>query len=285
MSETLVQAWGRGRDALKAAGVESPVLDARVLLERAAGVTRTAIVTDPHQHISPHAVAAFDALLARRLAREPVSHILGRKAFWTLEFAVSPAVLAPRPETEFLVEGAVAETASTSPLSVLDLGVGSGAILLSILSMRPLAMGLGVDVSADALAVARANAEALGMAGRTQFRLGDWDDGLEGQFDVIVSNPPYIPTNDIEALEPEVRDYEPRLALDGGADGLSCYRQIAPAIKRRLAPAGVALLEFGAGQADAVTAIVRAAGLNPVRLIQDLGARPRCLVMRQPEGG
>jgi release factor glutamine methyltransferase len=282
VSETLVSAWGRGRDALKAAGVDSPVLDARLLLERAAGVTRTAIVTDPHQALSAEAVAAYDALIERRVGREPVSHILGRKAFWTLEFEVTPAVLAPRPETEFLVEAALAETSSQVPLTVLDLGVGSGAILLSVLSMRPLAMGLGVDVCPDALAVAQANAAALGLEGRAQFQQGDWDDGLSGQFDLILSNPPYIPTADIAELDPEVRDFEPHLALDGGADGLDAYRRLAPAIKRLLAVDGVALVEFGLGQADAMAALLRASGLDPVRVIQDLGARARALVARHP---
>lgn len=284
MGETLVSAWGKGRDALKAAGVDSPVLDARVLLEKAAGVERTAIVTDPHRPISEEAWTAFQALIARRSGREPVSHILGRKAFWTLEFIVSPAVLAPRPETEFVVEAIVAETRSDLPLTMLDFGSGSGAILLSALAMRPLAMGLGVDVSPDAVAVADANAVALGLGERARFQVGSWGEGLTGQFDVIVSNPPYIPSGDIAGLDPEVRDYEPHLALDGGADGLDAYRALLPATKRLLAPGGVAALEFGHGQADAVAEIAQEAGLSPVRLVQDLGARPRVWVMRHPEG-
>lgn len=284
MGETLVSAWGKGRDALKAAGVDSPVLDARVLLEKAAGVERTTIVTDPHRLIPDDAWDAFEALIARRSAREPVSHILGRKAFWTLEFMVSPAVLAPRPETEFVVEAIVAETRSDMPLTMLDFGSGSGAILLSTLAMRPLARGLGVDISPDAVAIAQANAAALGLAERARFQVGTWDEGLSGQFDVIVSNPPYIRTGEIAGLDPEVRDYEPHLALDGGPDGLGPYRALAPAIKRLLAPGGVAALEFGHGQADAVAEIVQAAELAPVRLVQDLGARPRVWVVRHPEG-
>lgn len=283
MGETLVSAWGKGRDALKAAGVDSPVLDARVLLEQAAGVARTTIVTDPHRPVSEPAWAAYEALIARRSAREPVSHILGRKAFWTLEFAVSSAVLAPRPETEFVVEAVIAETRSDRPLTVLDFGSGSGAILLSVLAMRPLAMGLGVDVSPEAVAVAEANASALGLGERARFQVGSWDEGLGGQFDVIVSNPPYIPSGDIAGLDPEVRDYEPHLALDGGADGLEPYRALAPAIKRLLAPGGVAALEFGLGQADAVADLMRAANLEPTRLVQDLGARSRVWVVRHPE--
>ena len=284
MGETLVSAWGKGRDALKAAGVESPVLDARVLLEQAAGVARTAIVTDPHRPVSEAAWAAYEALIARRSAREPVSHILGRKAFWTLEFAVSSAVLAPRPETEFVVEAVIAETRSDTPLTVLDFGSGSGAILLSVLAMRPMAMGLGIDVSPEAVAVAQTNAKLLGFDGRARFQVGSWDEGLTGQFDVIVSNPPYIRRGDIAGLDPEVRDYEPHLALDGGEDGLDPYRALAPAIKRLLAPGGVAALEFGLGQADAVADLMRAAGLEPTRLVQDLGARSRVWVVRHPEG-
>lgn len=284
MAETLVAAWGKGRDALKQAGVESPVLDARLLLEKAAGIGRTTIITDPHQKLTPEARAAFDALIERRRAREPVSHILGRKAFWTLEFAVSPAVLAPRPETEFVVEAVLSETHKDTALSILDFGSGSGAILLSLLAMRPLATGLGIDVSDAAVAVAAANAEALGFKDRARFKVGSWGETLAGRFDVIVSNPPYIPSGAIAGLDPEVRDYEPRLALDGGADGLDAYRALAPAIKGLLAADGVAALEFGMGQADAVAALLEAAALKPYRLVQDLGGRPRVWVARHAQG-
>jgi len=284
MAETLVSAWGKGRDALKAAGVASPVLDARLLLEKAAGIGRTTIITDPHQTLTQDAWAAFEALIERRRAREPVSHILGRKAFWTLEFEVSSAVLAPRPETEFVVEAVLAETHKDATLSILDFGSGSGAILLSLLAMRPLATGLGIDVSDAAVAVAKANAEALGLSSRARFEVGSWDEKLSGRYDVIVSNPPYIASGDIARLDPEVRDYEPRLALDGGADGLDAYRALAPAIKDLLASGGVAALEFGMGQADAVAGLLETVSLEPVRLIQDLGGRPRVWVARHAQG-
>jgi len=278
-AESLVSAWRRGRDLLTAAGVDSPVLDSRLLLEAATGVERVVIVTDPYRVVSEEEVGAFDGLLARRIAREPMSHILGRKAFWTLDFKVTPDVLAPRPETEFVVEAVVAETSSAVPLQVLDFGVGTGAILLSILSVRPLAMGLGIDVSPAALDVAAHNANALGFEDRVTLMEGAWGEGLQGHFDVIVSNPPYIPTGDLAGLDPEVARFEPVLALDGGADGLEAYRALAPHIARLLAPEGIAVLEFGLGQADAVAEILGAAGLATKRLVQDLTARPRVWIV------
>lgn len=272
---TLVSAWGRGRDALKLAGVEQPVLDARLLLEAAAEVRRVDIVTDPHRELTAEAVAAYEALIARRLAREPVSHILGRKGFWTIELAVSQAVLTPRPETELVVEAVLGRYPEHSVFTVLDLGTGSGAILLAILAARPLARGVGVDVSPEALAIARANADLLGLSDRAEFRHGSWGEGLEGAFDAIVSNPPYIRSHEIAGLAPEVAHYEPRLALDGGADGLDAYRELASDVARLLAPGGIAAVEQGAGQAEAVSAIFVAHGLRGGRLIKDLAGHGR----------
>ena len=187
--------------------------------------------------------------MARRARREPISHILGRKGFWTLMLDVGPAVLTPRPETETLLDVVLPLIPPERAFSVLDLGVGSGAILLAILAERPAAKGLGVDVSEEALAVARDNAAQLGLAGRVALLRGDWTFGLsEAAFDLVVANPPYIPTADLATLEPEVRDFEPQLALDGGVDGLDAYRALAPEILRVLRPGGFFAVEIGPGQ-------------------------------------
>ena len=261
MTATLVSLWTAVRRRLEAAGVDTPVLDARLLLEAGAGVARLDIVTDPRRPVSDAQVAAVEALTRRREAREPVSHIVGRKAFWTLELAVTPDVLTPRPETELVVETALALLPAERPARVLDLGVGSGAILLAVLSERPQARGVGVDVSAAALAVAGANAEALGLAERVTLSEGGWHEGGEEPFDLVLSNPPYIASAEIAGLEPEVARYEPRLALDGGADGLDAYRAIAAALPRLLAPGGGFALEVGRGQAAAVEALLAEQGL------------------------
>ncbi|MBC7769845.1 MAG: peptide chain release factor N(5)-glutamine methyltransferase, partial [Phycisphaerales bacterium] len=233
---TLVSLWTELRKRLEAAGIDTPVIDARLLLEAGAGVRRLDIVIDPRRELSAEQVEAVEALAMRRLMREPIGHILGRKAFWTLELEVNADVLSPRPETELLVEAALQILPKDKPARVLDLGVGSGAIILAILTERPLATGVGVDVSDAALAVARRNAEKLGFAHRLELRAANWCEGLDNIFDLVVSNPPYIPTAEIDGLEPEVARFEPRLALDGGADGLGAYRVIIAALPRLLAP-------------------------------------------------
>jgi release factor glutamine methyltransferase len=220
-------------------------------------------------------VSAVDALTRRREAREPVAHIIGRRHFWTIELAVTPDVLIPRPETELLVESAMHVLAPGQAARVLDLGVGSGAILFAILKERPRANGVGVDVSGDALAIARRNAEALGLSDRVDLRAGDWAADLEGAFDLVVSNPPYIPSQDIDGLQPEVARFEPRLALDGGADGLDAYRAIITALPRLLKPGGAFALEVGIGQAESVRALAEAAGLSTGSPKRDLGGIPR----------
>ena len=218
MSETLVSVWQRARERLIAAGVDSPVLDARLLVEAGAGVSRLEIVTDPRRVLSGEQIAGVHALVERRAAREPLSHIIGKKAFWTLELNVTPAVLTPRPETEFLVEAALGFVSPTTPARVLDLGVGSGAVLLALLAERDLASGVGLDVSAEALAVARGNAEMLKLDTRAEFHLGDWTTDFRERFDLVLANPPYIPTAEIDALAPEVSKHEPR-SLAGSTFG------------------------------------------------------------------
>jgi len=272
----LVQAWQGARRRLEAAGLAGPVIDARLLVEAAADATRADIVTDPHRPLTAEQEATLEAYLARREHREPVSHILGRKGFWKIMLGVTPDVLTPRPDTETVVEWVLRDFPEQAAWSVLDLGVGSGAILLSILAERPAARGLGVDVSEEALAVARDNAAHLGLAGRMALLRGDWTEGLaEASFDLVVSNPPYVASAVIETLEPEVRDHEPRVALEGGPDGLMHYRRLAPEIMRVLKPGGRFAVEIGYDQKEAVEALFREAGAAEVQTLRDLGDRDR----------
>ena len=276
MSLNLVQAWKGARARLEAAGLAGPVIDARLLVEAAADATRVDIVTDPYRALTPEQEATLEDYLSRREHREPVSHILGRKGFWKIMLRVTPNVLTPRPDTETVVEFVLRDFPEHARWSVLDLGVGSGAILLAILAERPAARGLGVDVSEEALAVARDNAAGLGLANRLALLRGDWTAGLDSDaFDLVVSNPPYIASDVIDTLEPEVRDHEPRLALDGGSDGLDHYRALAPEILRVLKPGGRFAVEIGYDQKDAVEDLFREAGALEVRTVRDLGDRDR----------
>ncbi len=283
MSLTLVQAWTAARKRLESAGVDSPVIDARLLVEAAAGATRVDIITDPHRALSTEQEDALEVYVARRERREPVSHILGRKGFWKIMVGVTRDVLTPRPDTETLVDLALKAFPEGRVFNMLDLGVGSGAIILAILAERPGAKGLGIDVSEEALAVARENAANLGLVGRVALLRGDWTQGLaEASFDLVVSNPPYIPTGDIPALQPEVSRYEPRLALDGGADGLEAYRILAPEILRVVKPGGRFLVEIGFDQADAVEALFKAAGGKEITTTKDLANKDRVIMGVRP---
>ncbi|MFN3524005.1 MAG: peptide chain release factor N(5)-glutamine methyltransferase [Phenylobacterium sp.] len=276
MSLTLVQAWSAARKRLEAAGLDGPVIDARLLLEAACEVTRTDIVTDPHRPLTAEQEAALDGYLARRERREPVSHILGRKGFWKVMLRVTADVLTPRPDSEAIVDFALKSYGEHERFSILDLGVGSGALILAILAERPAARGLGIDASEEALAVARENAANLGLAGRCALLRGDWTAGLDGaSFDLVVSNPPYIASDVIASLEPEVRDYEPRLALDGGPDGLDAYRLLAPEILRVLRPGGRFAVEIGYDQKAAVERLFAEAGALAIRTWPDLSGRDR----------
>ena len=279
---TLVQAWTSARDRLKAAGIDSPVIDARLLLEAAAGATRIDLLNDPHRALTDEQAGTLSGYLDRREQREPISHILGRKGFWSVMLNVGPQVLTPRPDTELVVITALERLAPAEPARILDLGVGSGAILLALLAERPAARGLGVDISEEALAVARENAANLGLASRAALLRGDWTAGLEGgSFDLVVSNPPYIPTAEIATLDPEVRQYEPLAALDGGPDGLDSHRRLAPEILRVLRPGGGFVVEIGHDQGPAVKGLFQAAGAVDVELRQDLGDRDRIVAGRK----
>jgi release factor glutamine methyltransferase len=273
---TLLQAWQGAKQRLERAGLAGPVIDARLLVEAAADCTRADIGTDPYRELSAEQEKTLADYLARREHREPVAHILGRKGFWKIMLRVNRDVLTPRPDTESVVDEALKGFPEHAAWNVLDLGVGSGAILLAILAERPAAKGLGVDVSEDALAVARDNAAALGLAGRLALLRGDWTQGLADEsFDLVVANPPYIASEVIETLEPEVRQWEPRLALDGGPDGLDAYRALAPEILRVLKPGGRFAVEIGYDQKAAVEALFQAAGAADVRTIRDLADRDR----------
>jgi release factor glutamine methyltransferase len=279
MSLTLVKAWTAAKERLKDAGIEQPAIDARLMLEVAADVTRTEIVTDPYRRLTVQQWETLDDYLTRRARREPVSHIIGRKGFWKILLQVNKNVLTPRPETEVIVDEVLKAFPETMAFSMLDLGVGSGTILLAVLAERPAAKGLGVDVSEEALAVARENAANLDLNTRCALLRGDWTAGLgDAGFDLVVSNPPYIASHVIETLEPEVRDHEPRLALDGGPDGLNAYRQLAPEILRVLKPAGLFAVEIGYDQSADVEALFRAAGATNVRTIKDLSTHDRVVI-------
>ena len=279
MTLTLVSAWNAAKQRLQAAGVDGPVIDARLLVEAAADASRADIIGEPRRPLTEEQAARLEDFIARRERREPVSHILGRKGFWKIMLSVTPHVLTPRPDTETLVEWALRQFPDGRAFSMLDLGVGSGAILLSILAERAAAKGLGVDVSEEALAVARENAANLGLAGQVALLRGDWTRGLgDDSFDLVVSNPPYIRTAEIETLDPEVKDFEPRLALDGGSDGLDAYRLLAPEILRVLKPGGRFAVEIGHDQSKDVEALFRQTRAAEIATLKDLANRDRVVV-------
>lgn len=281
-ASTLVAAWTKARRAFESAGLDTPIADARLLLQAAAGVDRIDIVTDPHRPLPEGAAARLDAMIARRLAREPVAYITGRQGFWTLDLDVTPAVLIPRPDTEAVVHAALALVKDHAAPRVLDLGVGSGAILLAILAERPDATGVGVDLSPAALEVAAANAARHGLGARVAFKEGHWGEGIDETFDLIVSNPPYIEAEAIAGLQPEVAAHEPRSALDGGPDGLDAYRALAPHLARLLRPGGGFALEFGLGQGAAVAGVLEAQGLTVDAFRVDLTGRDRVAFGHKP---
>lgn len=266
-------------DALRAAtqrlaSHEAARLEAELLMAHALGMTRGDMLLRVREIDAPQ---GYDALVARRVAGEPVAHIIGERDFWTLRLRVTPDVLIPRPDSEVLIEAAIEHFgAGAGPASVLDLGVGSGALLLAALDHWPRARGLGVDRSAAALQVAQDNAARCAMAERAAFALGDWGEGLNGRFELILCNPPYIAQG--FPLDAEVRDHEPHGALFAGADGLDDYRRIAPQVRGLLAPGGCACVEIGYDQGESAAALFRAAGLA-VALRRDLAGRDRCLLV------
>lgn len=276
---TVGEALRLATEQLECAGVVNARRDARLLLAHAVGQPLERLFGYPERALTGKAFAAFRAMVTRRGLREPVSRVLGRRAFWGLDFAITRATLDPRPESESLVEAVLEHgVPRDAPLSILDLGTGSGCLLLALLSELPLAHGFGIDRDVEALAVAQANARALGLAGRAHFLAADWGTAVAGSWQVILSNPPYIKGTDIDGLAPEVARHDPRQALDGGHDGLDAYRTLATQIPRLAAPGGLIALELGLGQAAEVESLVVAAGLAPLARVKDLAGRDRCLL-------
>ena len=246
-------------------------LDAELLMAHALGCSREAMLLSRLDEAAP---LAFDALLARRLAHEPIAYITGSRAFWTIDLDVGPGVLIPRADSETLIEAAVVHFGPRAPATVLDLGTGPGTLLLAALAEWPDARGLGIDASDAALEYARRNGEVI-APGRAAFRSGDWGEGIAERFDLLLCNPPYVETDAI--LDDQVADYEPDSALYAGADGLDDYRRIAPQLRGLVAPDGVAIIEIGHTQRHSVTALLEAEGAT-VSCRHDLGGRPRALI-------
>lgn len=273
---TLLTVWKSAQAKLKAGRIDSPAIDARLLLEAAADASRMDILTDPYRVITEQQQAAYETMVERRLKREPVSRIIGKKGFWKIILNVTPDVLSPRPDTETIMDIAMLAFTPQERFTAIDLGTGSGAILLALLTERTGATGVGTDISSEALAVAKENAANLDLNDRATFLRTEWAAGFgDASFDLVMSNPPYIPTDHIVGLDPEVRDHDPHLALDGGPDGLQAYRDLAPEIKRILKPLGVFAVEIGWDQGPQVKALFEAVGFTDVKIIKDLGERDR----------
>ncbi len=282
--ETVRELLERASRELAAAGVPEPRREARLLLERIAGIPRTRQLTEPDAEVPPADAARFRQAVARRAAREPFAYIVGRREFYGLELVVGPAVLVPRPETELLVDLALARLAPrrARPLRVLDIATGSGCILVALLVHLPRAFGVGTDLSLPALRVADANLRRHALRTRAGLVCTRWAEAVTGPLDLVVSNPPYVATAEMAGLPPEVR-HEPRLALEAGPEGLAAYLAIVPHLRRLLAPDGLALLEIGAGRGGAVAGLARAHGLEVLEIRPDLAGVPRVVVLRRAE--
>lgn len=265
------------KSALAEKGHPTPALDARLLLQQAAGVSHETLIADPQRPVSPEARARFLDFLDRRLAGEPVSRILGEREFYGRAFRITPATLDPRPDTETLIEAALGFMPAGRACRIIDLGTGSGIIGVTLLAERPEALAVMTDISADALAVAEANARRHGVLARASFARGSWFAGAEGRFDLVLSNPPYIPQAILPTLAPEVRNFDPAGALVAGSDGLQAYREIARAAGPFLAPGGHLIVEIGEGQAFDIEGIFRAHGFAPAGRWRDLARYVRCL--------
>jgi release factor glutamine methyltransferase len=258
---------------------DSPRLEARLLLAHALGLTQNDLIRDSTRPVD---TTIFEALLTRRTAHEPLALIVGHREFWSMDFQVSPATLIPRPDSETLIEAALAAFATRpAPQRILDLGTGTGCLLLALLKEFPSAFGTGIDLIPDAAALAKHNAARLGLANQSSFIAGNWTNSIAGRFDLIISNPPYIRGPDIDTLMPEVACYEPKPALDGGPDGYDAYRAIMPALQHHLEPDGIAILELGAEQANYVISLAREAGLG-VSIRLDLAGICRVIVLAWP---
>ncbi|WP_339715301.1 peptide chain release factor N(5)-glutamine methyltransferase [uncultured Sneathiella sp.] len=278
MTENALGAVKSAADVLRAAGVTNTKREATLLLAHAIGEDSGFLHREPERHLTVQQKETFDRLVERRSKREPLSHLTGHREFWSLDFLVTADVLDPRADSETLIESALARCEDTfKPRRILDLGTGSGCLLLSLLSELPKATGVGIDKSDAALAVARKNAVRLGLDAQAEFFFGNWARGRDEKFDLVVSNPPYIPSGEIEGLQPEVRDYEPHAALTGGTDGLDCYRQILFDVHKVLRPGGLLIFEVGAGQASDVGRMMQQAGFSQLKYHRDLASIERCV--------
>jgi release factor glutamine methyltransferase len=280
---TLAEAQREVGGRLAPAGIPEPRREARLLVAAATGLSAAALIADPGRPLSESEAGRLAEFARRRAAREPLSRILGWREFWSLRFALGPETLDPRPDSETLIEAALDWVGSkrAEALTIIDLGTGTGCLLLALLSELPAAAGLGIDASTGAVAVAKANAEALGLAARARFRTGTWGAGIGERFDIVLCNPPYVPAGEIAGLEPEVARFDPWLALSGGVDGLECYRALARQLPGLLAAGGRAFIELGLGQAAPAGALFEAGGLQVLACRSDFGDIPRCLVLGQ----
>lgn len=261
--------------------IESAMLDARILLEHVLGITREKLLLLLDSSVDNEQLKIFNELLERRMKREPVAKIIGRREFWGLDFQVNKNTLDPRPDSETLIEFILKHvTSRAKPFRILDLGTGSGCLILSLLSELPLARGVGVDICKEAIFLAQGNAKSLSLNERVEFIRSDWYEEIEGKFDIILSNPPYIPTGDIAMLEDEVSVFEPYLALDGGKDGLYCYREIINNLSCFMEEDGIAVFELGAGQYEDVAGIAAQNGLRASGFSRDLGGVVRCIMVQ-----
>ena len=271
------------KEALRSAGIDSPEADARLLLQEALHISREDFLLDSSRMVSFSEEHILAGWLQRRLKREPVSRIIGRRAFWKSEFKISPQTLDPRPDSETIIESALrfVKDAQNRPLKMVDLGTGTGCLLLSLLLEWPLATGKGVDISQGAIDTASDNAKNLDLQDRVQFSVGDWNAlPRDRSFNVLLSNPPYIPEDEIRSLAPEVALYDPQQALSGGRDGLDCYRSIAGLAHGLLAPAGWMFLEIGHAQAGAAKELLEQEGISVLETVPDLAGNDRCIVAR-----
>ena len=272
---------------LRAAGIREPRRESRLLMEHVLGLTREALFVEPTLPLDQKEAARLASLIRRRVDREPIAYLTGRREFWSLDLAVGRATLVPRPETETVVEAVLARAGRLveRPL-LLDFGTGSGCLLIALLGELPGAVGIGVDSSIDAVSLAHANARDHGLDRRASFVAADWGESISGRFDIVVSNPPYVSAAEMPSLAPDVVRYEPWAALVGGDDGCDCYRRLAPHIARVLAPKGFAAIELGAGMADDIAALFGAVGLVEIGRRRDLAGIDRCaLFAREADAG
>jgi release factor glutamine methyltransferase len=285
VARTLGSILGEAAEALASAGFGEPRRRARRLVAAALDISPAELLASAEEEIESREAARISMLLGRMLDHEPLTRIIGRREFWGLDFALSADTLDPRPESETVVEAVLRRVADRSePIRVLDLGTGTGCLLLSLLSEMPAATGIGIDIASGAIATARRNAAALGLTSRAGFLVGDWAEALSARFAAVVANPPYVPSAALSGLPCEVNSYDPWRALDGGVDGLAAYRAIAADLPRLLAPEGLFAAEVGADQADFAAAILRAEGLSIDAIERDLAGIARCVIARRQFG-